>query len=86
MTITGTNFTGATEVDFGANAATNLNVINDTTITVDNPAGTGLVDVTVTNRWHVAYIRRRSVHLRPGSAPTVTGINPNSGPGPAGRP
>ena len=48
MTITGTNFTGATVVDFGTNAATNLTVVNDTTITADSPAGAGTVDVTVT--------------------------------------
>jgi hypothetical protein len=28
VTISGTNFTGATAVDFGTNAATNLNVLN----------------------------------------------------------
>ena len=40
VTITGTSFTGATAVDFGANAATNVTVVNDTTITADSPAGT----------------------------------------------
>src|SRR5262249_43246883 len=49
VTITGTSFTGATAVNFGATAATNLNVVNDTTMTADSPAGTGTVDVTVTN-------------------------------------
>ena len=48
MTITGTSFTGATAVDFGTTAATNVTVVNDTTITADSPAGTGTVDVTVT--------------------------------------
>ena len=48
MTITGTGFTGATAVDFGTTAATNVTVVNDTTITVVSPAGTGTVDVTVT--------------------------------------
>ena len=47
VTITGAGFTGATAVDFGTNAATGLTVVNDTTITVDSPAGTGTVDVTV---------------------------------------
>src|ERR1700733_2285999 len=48
VTISGTNFTGATVVDFGPNAATNLTVVSPTTITADSPAGTGTVDVTVT--------------------------------------
>ena len=48
MTITGSGFTGATAVDFGTNPATSLTVVSDTTITVDSPAGTGTVDVTVT--------------------------------------
>ena len=48
VTITGTSFTGATEVDFGTTAATNLNVVDDTTITAESPAGTGVVNLTVT--------------------------------------
>ena len=48
VTITGTGFTGATAVDFGTTAATNVAVVNDTTITADSPAGTGVVNVTVT--------------------------------------
>ena len=65
VTITGTGFTGATAVDFGTTAATNLTVVNDTTITADSPAGTGTVDVTVTHPGrHVGHVKRRSVHLR----------------------
>ena len=41
VTISGTSFTGATVVDFGTTAATNLSVVNDTTITADSPAGYG---------------------------------------------
>ena len=48
VTITGTNFAGATVVDFGTTAATDLHVVNNTTITATSPAGTGIVDVTVT--------------------------------------
>ena len=47
VTITGTGFTGATAVDFGTAAATNLTVVSDTQITATSPAGTGTVDVTV---------------------------------------
>ena len=41
MTITGTDFTDATAVDFGTAAATGVTVVNDTTITATSPAGTG---------------------------------------------
>ena len=86
MTITGTRFTGATAVDFGTTAATNVTVVSDTTITADSPAGTGIVDVTVTTPGgHVGHVFRRSVHLCCGlAAPTVTGISPTSGPAAGG--
>jgi IPT/TIG domain len=49
VTITGTSFTGATTVDFGAgNPATTFATNNDTTVTAIAPSGTGTVDVTVT--------------------------------------
>jgi hypothetical protein len=50
VTITGTNLTGATIVDFGSNAATGVSVTNSTTMTATSPATTtaGIADVTVT--------------------------------------
>ncbi len=48
VTVSGTGFTGATAVDFGATAGTSVNVISDTSLTVTAPAGTGTVHVTVT--------------------------------------
>ena len=48
VTITGTSFTGATGVDFGANAATAYTVVSATQITATVPAGSaGTVDVVV---------------------------------------
>ena len=47
VTITGTGFTGTTAVDFGAIAATSVNVVSDTQITANSPPGSGAVDVTV---------------------------------------
>jgi hypothetical protein len=47
ITITGTNFTGATAVKFGTTAATNVLVVTATRITATSPAGSGIVDVTV---------------------------------------
>ena len=50
VTLIGTGFTGATLVTFGPTPATNVTVINDTTITATNPAeAVGTVNVTVTN-------------------------------------
>ena len=47
MTVTGTNFTGATAVRFGASNATEVTVNSATMITAKSPAGAGVVDVTV---------------------------------------
>ena len=48
VTVTGTGFTGATAVNFGSIAATNLNVVSETQLTVTSPApsASGAVDVT----------------------------------------
>lgn len=49
-TLTGTNFTGVTGVTFGGTAATNVVVVNDTSITCDTPAhAAGAVSVLATN-------------------------------------
>ncbi len=48
VTLTGTGFTGATAGLFGATPATDVTVINNTSLTAVSPAGTGTVDVTVT--------------------------------------
>jgi Hypothetical glycosyl hydrolase family 15/IPT/TIG domain len=48
VTITGTGFTGATAVAFGATAAASFTFVSDTKLTATTPAGSGVVDVTVT--------------------------------------
>ena len=48
VTITGTNFASGATVTFGGAAASNVVVVNSTTITATTPAGTGVVTVTVT--------------------------------------
>ena len=83
VTIAGTNFTGVTNVKFGASAATALNVVSATSIIATSPAGTGTVDVTVVNDGGTStHERGRQVHLHRAAAtpPTVTGISPTSGP------
>ena len=84
VTITGTSFTGATAVDFGATAATNLTVVNDTTITADSPAGTGTVDVTVTNSVGTSPTSPADQFTFTAIAPVITGLNPTSGPAAGG--
>ena len=48
VVIKGTGFTGATAVDFGSSSATTFTVNSATQITATDPAGVGVVNVTVT--------------------------------------
>jgi hypothetical protein len=48
LTITGSNFTGATAVKFGSTAATTFTVSSSRQINATSPPGSGTVDVTVT--------------------------------------
>lgn len=81
VTLTGTNFTGATAVHFGTALATSVLVVNDTTITCVSPAGTGTVHVTVTTPCGTSAtstVDQFTYGTLP--APTVTAINPTHGP------
>ena len=83
VTITGSGFTGATGVDFGMTAATDVTVVNSTTITAESPAGTGVVDVTVVTPAGTSATSSAdqfSYIAATAAAPTVTGVSPNSGP------
>ena len=87
VTITGTGFTGATAVDFGTTAATDVTVVSDTTITADSPAGTGTVHVTVLTPGGTSATSTADQFTYTATvvaAPTVTGISPNSGPAAGG--
>ena len=79
MTITGTGFTGATAVDFGTTPATNVTVVNATTITAVSPAGTGIGgrDRDDAGR-DVGHLAGRSVHLH--RAADGHGHQPDGGP------
>ena len=74
VTITGAGFTGATAVDFGTTAATNVNVVNDTTITADSPAGSGMVGVTVTTPSGTSTVSTASQFTFASAAPTVVSL------------
>ncbi|MFZ1903317.1 MAG: IPT/TIG domain-containing protein [Methanoregula sp.] len=82
VTIEGSGFIGASEVDFGEDSpATNLNVVDDNTITVNVPPGTGTVDVTVTNATiGTSATSSADKFTYVGSAPVVSSIFPNGGP------
>jgi hypothetical protein len=79
VTITGTDFTGATDVRFGTNAATAFTVVNDTTITATSPPGVpGIVDIQVTTpAGQSAAVAADQYTYR--GFPAVTFINPNGG-------
>ena len=84
VTITGTAFTGATEVDFSSGkAATNLTVVSDTTITCNSPAvAAGQVDVTVTTGGGTSATGAadKFTYTTPsGNLPTVTSLNVTTG-------
>jgi len=78
VTIAGTNFIAGATVTFGGTAATNVVVVNSTSITATTPVGTaGAVTVTVT-------VSGQSGNLTNGFTyvliPTVTSVAPNAGP------
>ncbi|HEX4015252.1 MAG TPA: IPT/TIG domain-containing protein [Frankiaceae bacterium] len=85
VTITGTNFTGATVVRFGTVVAT-FTITNATTIAASAPAGTGVVDVSVTTNGGASAVLAADKYTYLGAppppppAPTVTSLNPTSGP------
>jgi hypothetical protein len=78
VTITGTNFAGATAVKFATKAAVSFAVESSSSITAVAPAGTGTVNVTVTTPAGVSPLRApdRFTYL---PAPVVSKILPNVG-------
>jgi Domain of unknown function DUF11/IPT/TIG domain len=78
VTITGTAFVSGATVKFGLNAATGVTVVNATTISATTPAGSGVVNVIVTNPDAQAGTLVNGFTYR--LAPTVTLIAPSSGP------
>ncbi|MEK6226823.1 MAG: IPT/TIG domain-containing protein, partial [Chloroflexota bacterium] len=83
VTITGTNFSSGATVSFGGVAPTTpVVVVNATTITTTTPAhAAGAVDVTVTAGSQSGTCSSCFTYIPP---PTVTAINPTSGPATGG--
>jgi len=77
VTITGTNFGAGATVTFGGTAATNVVVVNSTSITATSPAHpTGAVTVTVTVSGQSGSVTNGFSYILP---PTVSSVSPNSG-------
>ncbi|MBS0582315.1 MAG: IPT/TIG domain-containing protein, partial [Proteobacteria bacterium] len=80
VTITGTNLSGATAVQFGATNAASFTVNSATSITAVAPAGSaGAVDVTVTTAGGTSATSAADQYTYV-AAPTAGAINPTSGP------
>ncbi len=77
VTITGTGFTGATAVNFGTTKATHFTIVSSTEITAKSPAGTGVVDVSVTTPKGTSAVNRPADEFS--YAPVVTKISPSQG-------
>jgi hypothetical protein len=79
VTLTGTGFTDATVVDFGATAGTDLTVLSDSSLTVVSPPGTGGYDpeleVTGPGGESAAKASEQFDYI----GPHITSISPNSG-------
>jgi hypothetical protein len=78
--ITGSKFTGATAVYFGATAATTYTVNSDTQITVTVPtARAGTVDVTVATPYGISLRSTFDQYTFLAAVPSVTGMSPSTG-------
>ena len=82
VTISGTGFAVGATVKFGNTSATNVNVVGSTTITAVAPAhNSGAVNVVVTNPGGQSATSTNGYSYTGGvAAPTVSGVNPTSGP------
>jgi hypothetical protein len=83
VTVNGSGFTGATMVQFGQVRAPNLAFVDDTQLTVTSPlAAAGTVDVTVTTPAGTSptALADHFTYEAAAAAPTVTGVNPETGP------
>jgi IPT/TIG domain len=79
VTIEGTNFTGATAVEFGASSAS-FSVRSATRIKAIAPAGTGTVDVTVTTPEGTSAVSSADQFTYVPPGPAVNVLNPAEGP------
>jgi hypothetical protein len=83
VTISGANFEAVTAVDFGTTPASSFTVDSSSSITAVAPAGTGLVDVTVTTPVATSAVGPpdRFTYVPP---PSIKKLTPNKGPAAGG--
>jgi hypothetical protein len=84
VTVTGSGFTGATRVAFGALAASSYTVVSDTQITAVSPAQTGGHNIIVTGPGGTSAIVSADLFTYKPPAPAITAIAPSSGPSAGG--
>jgi hypothetical protein len=77
VTITGTNFTGATAVTFGETPTSTFEIDTATQIRAVVPAGTGTVDVSVSTAGGTATLAGAFTYI---PAPTIASVSPSAGP------
>jgi hypothetical protein len=82
VSITGSNFTSVTAVEFGPSPAASFTVNNSGSISAVAPAGSGSVDVTVTTTagTSTTSIADRYTYTSSSSGPTVSSVSPAGGP------
>ncbi|MFG2827042.1 IPT/TIG domain-containing protein [Streptomyces sp. NPDC048434] len=85
VTVTGTGFTNATAVRFGATPAPSFTVNSDTQITATTPLGTGTVQVTVTTPSGISNQFVTYAYVAT-PAPGLSSVSPASGPSAGGMP
>jgi IPT/TIG domain/Regulator of chromosome condensation (RCC1) repeat len=77
VTITGSGSIGTTEVTFGSSPAASFKVVSEFEITAVTPPGSGAVEVTVAGPAGSSHSRPSEVFR---NGPTVTSVEPSSGP------
>lgn len=82
VTITGLNFSGATQVLFGSQPASSFTVNSDTSITAISPPGqsVGPIDVRVTTAEGTSPITSEDVFTYVDHEPAISDVHPNFGP------
>ncbi|MBF0673279.1 MAG: IPT/TIG domain-containing protein [Salinibacterium sp.] len=80
VTITGSCFTGATDVTFGGVAGTDFVFVDDTRITVTTPAGSGTVDVAIIGADCGPAVAEDAFTFVVPGAPDIISIAPEEGP------